>query len=167
MSKAPAHPAAVERMISRQLVGRGIHDSRVLEAMRQVPREHFMPPELAASAYEDHASPIGHGQTISQPYIVALMSEALDAQASHRVLEIGTGSGYQTAILAQLASEVFSIERVKPLLDAAWEKIHELGIRNVQFRHGDGTAGWPEKAPFDRILAAAAAPKLPDELLLG
>jgi protein-L-isoaspartate(D-aspartate) O-methyltransferase len=157
--------SASEEMIRRQLVERGITDPRVLEAMRSVPRERFFSPGLAKEAYADQAAPIGFGQTISQPYIVALMTQNLRVEPTDRVLEIGGGSGYQTAILARLAKEVYTIERIKPLLDEAWHRLMELGIRNLHFRHGDGTLGWAEAAPFDRILIAAAAPALPEALL--
>jgi protein-L-isoaspartate(D-aspartate) O-methyltransferase len=133
--------------------------------MRAVPRESFLPKDLRDKAYSDDAAPIGHGQTISQPYIVALMTQRLDIHPNHRVLEIGTGSGYQTAILSKLAREVYTIERVKPLLDTAFEHLMTLGTKNVHFRHGDGTLGWPEAAPFDRILVAAGAPALPEKML--
>jgi protein-L-isoaspartate(D-aspartate) O-methyltransferase len=148
------------------VIERGITDARVLDALRAVPRDKFFTENLAEEAFADRAAPIGHGQTISQPYMVALMTERLDARPEHKVLEIGTGSGYQTAILARLCKEVYSIERVKPLLDDAFHRLSELGIRNVHFRLGDGTLGWPEAAPFDRILIAAGAPTLPQKLLL-
>ena len=154
-----------EQMIRLQVVERGIRDERLLEALRAIPRELFFPPDVRHAAYADRAASIGHGQTISQPYIVALMTKYLDLNASHRVLEVGTGSGYQTAILAKLCAEVWSMERVKPLLDDAWERLMQLGIRNVHFRLGDGTTGWSESAPFDRILIAAGAPNLPEQLL--
>src|SRR5687768_6006217 len=156
----------LEEMIRRQVIERGIRDERVLNALRSVPRDKFFSADSANEAYADRAAPIGHGQTISQPYMVALMTERLDLKADHRVLEIGTGSGYQTAILSHLCREVFSIERVKPLLDEAFHRLGELGIRNVRLRLGDGTLGWPEAAPFDRILIAAGAPTLPQTLLL-
>jgi protein-L-isoaspartate(D-aspartate) O-methyltransferase len=152
-------------MIRQQLMDRGIRDGRVLDAMRAVPREQFMPRELRDKAYADGAAPIGHGQTISQPYIVALMTQRLDVGANHRVLEIGTGSGYQTAVLAQLAKEVYTIERIKPLLDEAFERLLSRGHKNVHFRHGDGTLGWPGVGTFDRILIAAGAPTLPERML--
>ena len=157
----------LERMIQQQVVERGIRDERVLDALRAVPRELFFPEESRQAAFADRAAPIGHGQTISQPYMVALMSQRLDPQPGHRVLEVGTGSGYQTAVLARLAGEVYSVERVKPLLDSAFERVLGLGARNVHFRHGDGTLGWPEAAPFDRIIVTAGAPELPRHLLLG
>ncbi len=157
--------SASERMVRQQLMDRGINDGRVLDAMRAVPREQFVPKELRDKAYADGAAPIGHGQTISQPYIVALMSQRLDIQLNHRVLEIGTGSGYQTAVLAKLAKEVYTIERVKPLLDAAFERLMTLNLRNVHFRHGDGTVGWLGVGSFDRIIITAGAPTLPEKLL--
>src|SRR6478752_2300447 len=129
----------LEQMLQQQVVERGISDPRVLSAMRSVPREKFFPGGSRDDAYADRAAPIGHGQTISQPYMVALMTSRLDVQPTHKVLELGTGSGYQTAILAKLASEVYSIERLKPLLDDAWERLMELNLRNVHFRFGDGT----------------------------
>jgi protein-L-isoaspartate(D-aspartate) O-methyltransferase len=157
---------ALEQMIQQQIVERGITDERVIDAMRTTPRELFFPREERSAAFRDQASPIGHGQTISQPYMVALMTARLDVRPQHRVLEIGTGSGYQTAILAKLAGEVYSVERVKPLLDEAWERLMDLGHRNVHFHYGDGTLGWPDAAPFDRILITAGAPELPEPMLL-
>jgi protein-L-isoaspartate(D-aspartate) O-methyltransferase len=157
--------SALERMLQQQIVERGIKDPRLLDAMRQFPRELFFPDDVRHQAYADGSAPIGHGQTISQPYIVALMTNRLDVRPSDRVLELGTGSGYQTAILAKLASEVFTIERVKPLLDSAFERLSSFGIRSVHYRYGDGTLGWPENAPFDRILITAGAPAIPDALL--
>ena len=155
----------LERMIQQQVVERGIRDERVVEALRAIPRGRFFPDESQGEAYADRAAPIGHGQTISQPYIVALMTHHLDVRPDHKVLELGTGSGYQTAVLARLAGEVYSIERVKPLLDEAFERVLALGARNVHFRHGDGTLGWAEAAPFDRVLIAAGAPAVPTALL--
>jgi protein-L-isoaspartate(D-aspartate) O-methyltransferase len=157
----------LETMIRQQVIDRGIVDRRVIDALRSVPRERFFNESNRTDAFADRASPIGHGQTISQPYIVALMTERLEVQPHHTVLEIGTGSGYQTAILAKLAREVYSIERVKPLLDEAFERLMDLGIRNVHLRYGDGTRGWPEYAPFDRILIAAGAPQIPRSLLMA
>jgi protein-L-isoaspartate(D-aspartate) O-methyltransferase len=152
-------------MIRQQIIERGITNDRVIAAMRAVPRERFFPSESRDTAHADRAASIGHGQTISQPYMVALMTARLQVAAEHKVLEIGTGSGYQTAILCKLAREVYSIERVKPLLDEAFERLLSLEIRNVHFRFGDGTIGWPEAAPFDRILIAAGAPKIPEAFL--
>jgi protein-L-isoaspartate(D-aspartate) O-methyltransferase len=152
-------------MIRQQIIERGIRDERVIAAMRAVPREKFFQADSRETAYADRAAPIGHGQTISQPYMVALMSSHLQIAADHKILEIGTGSGYHTAILCKLAREVYSVERVKPLLDEAFERLLSLEIRNVHFRFGDGTLGWPQAAPFDRILIAAGAPKIPETLL--
>jgi protein-L-isoaspartate(D-aspartate) O-methyltransferase len=159
--------SSLEKMIRQQLVDRGIHDKSVLEAIRKVPREQFFPEEIREQAHADKAAPIGHGQTISQPYIVALMSQHLKLGKEHRVLEIGTGSGYQTAILSQLAAEVYTVERVKPLLDEAFERLMSLGYRNVHLHYGDGTKGWEKFAPYDRILITAGAPELPRQLLLN
>jgi protein-L-isoaspartate(D-aspartate) O-methyltransferase len=155
---------AKERMIQSQIIGRGISDARVLEALRLVPREKFFS-DAAQKPFADRPAPIGFGQTISQPYMVALMSEKMELTGTERVLEIGTGSGYQTAILAKLAGEVCTIERIKPLLDAAFERLMELGCRNVKFKLGDGTLGWAEAGPFDRILITASAPAIPKTLL--
>jgi protein-L-isoaspartate(D-aspartate) O-methyltransferase len=158
---------ALEEMLRLQVVERGINNPTVLNAMRATPRALFFPPGTRDNVYADRAHPIGHGQTISQPYMVALMTERLELQPQHRILEIGTGSGYQTAILARLAAQVFTIERIKPLLDSAFDRILSLGLRNVHFKHADGTTGWPNHAPFDRILIAAGAPALPRNLLLS
>ena len=166
MQQVTETSSPLERMIQQQVVERGIRDERLLAAMRAVPREVFFPEDARRHAFADRAAPIGHGQTISQPYIVALMTQRLDVQGGHRVLELGTGSGYQTAILAKLAAEVYSIERVKPLLDEAFERLMSLGVRNIHLRHADGTLGWPEASPFDRVLIAAGAPELPRRLLL-
>src|SRR5688500_18826237 len=157
----------LERMIRQQVIERGITDERVVEALRAIPRDLFFPDEFRHEAYADRAAPIGHGQTISQPYMVALMTSRLDLRPEHRVLELGTGSGYQAAALAKLAGEVYTIERVKPLLDEAFERVLALGLRNVHFRLGDGTLGWPEQAPFDRVLITAGAPEIPRALLLS
>lgn len=154
-------------MIRRQVIDRGISDPRVVAAMRAVPRDQFFPPDDREDAYLGQAAPIGFGQTISEPYIVALMTQALQLEPSHMVLELGTGSGYHTAVLAQLAREVYSVERIKPLLDDAFHRLGEMNIRNVHFRCGDGTLGWADKAPFDRIMAAAGAPEIPRALLLA
>jgi protein-L-isoaspartate(D-aspartate) O-methyltransferase len=155
----------LERMIQQQVIERGIRDERVLGALRSVPRDRFFTDDAQPEAYADRAAPIGHGQSISQPYIVALMTQHLDVRPEHKVLELGTGSGYQTAILGRLGGAVYSIERLKPLLDEAFERVLSLGLRNVHFRHADGTLGWPEQAPFDRVLIAAGAPVLPAQLL--
>ena len=167
MTQRLGRTSPLERMIRQQVVERGIGDERVLAALRAVPRERFFPEESRRHAYADRAASIGHGQTISQPYMVALMTQRLDPQPGHRVLEVGTGSGYQTAVLAKLAGEVYSVERVKPLLDDAFERLMDLSVRNLHFRYADGTLGWPEAAPFDRILIAAGAPAVPRELLLS
>lgn len=165
MNKTREKISPLEWMIRTQIVDRGIDDAHVIEAMRRVPRDKFFKPGSTDLAYADQASPIGHGQTISQPYIVALMTHRLELRPHHKVLEIGTGSGYQTALLSRLAAEVYSVERVKPLLDEAFERLLDLGYRNVHFKFGDGSLGWAEQAPFDRILIAAGAPELPQTLL--
>ena len=150
----------------RQLAGRGIRDQRVLVAMRWGPREWFLPPHLGDNAYNDGPLPIGSGQTISQPFVVALMTEQLAPRRTDRILEIGTGSGYQTAILAYLAArgKVFTIERLPDLLVEAEERFRRLGLTNIETRLGDGAAGWPEAAPFDGIIVGAAAPRIPEPL---
>jgi protein-L-isoaspartate(D-aspartate) O-methyltransferase len=153
-----------ERMVNWQIARRGIRDPRVLEAMRNVPRWRFVPPAERSRAYYDGALPIGHGQTISQPYVVAYMTEALSLTGTERVLEIGTGSGYQAAILAELAQEVYSIERVAALSERAKALLAELGYTNLHVRMADGTLGWPEAAPFDAVLVTAAAPTVPEPL---
>ncbi len=154
-----------EQMVRDQIAGRGVRDSAVLEAMRAVPREAFLPPELEEFAYHDTPLPIAEGQTISQPYIVALMTEALQLRPGDRVLEIGTGSGYAAAILGRVASEVYTIERHEELAAVATRRLRELGFHNVRVRHGDGTLGWPEHAPFDAIVVTAGGPKVPRALL--
>ncbi len=154
-----------ERMVKEQLEKRGIRDPRVLEAMRQVPRHRFVPPENRHLAYADGPLPIGEGQTISQPYIVALMSQLLQIDAREKVLEIGTGSGYQAAVLAHLAEIVYTIERYASLAQKAEAKLRELGIDNVHVHVGDGTKGWPEEAPYDGIIATAGSPEVPRPLL--
>jgi protein-L-isoaspartate(D-aspartate) O-methyltransferase len=152
-------------MIERQIRQRGVTDPRVLEAMRAVPRERFVPPELEPRAYEDNPLPIGEGQTISQPYIVAYMTELLDVEPGHRVLEIGTGSGYQAAVLGQLARAVYTIEIVPSLARRAAVVLGELGYTQVHVREGDGYQGWPEEAPFDRIMLTAAPEAVPQPLI--
>lgn len=149
-------------MVENQLIARGISDRRVLEAFLRVPRHLFVPKEYEDLAYQDSPLPIGSGQTISQPYIVALMLELLELQKEHRVLEIGTGSGYQTALLAELASEVYSIERIPELLDEARERLRRLGYTNVFLFTGDGSKGLPEFAPYDRIIVSACAKRIYD-----
>lgn len=162
-----AKTTPLDQMIQSEVIGRGISNERVIAAMRAAPRDRFFTEQQRSRAFAGRALPIGHGQTISEPYIVALMTDRLMIEPSSRVLEIGTGSGYQTAILCKLAKEVYSVERIKPLLDEAFERLMELNIRNVHFRHADGTLGWPEQAPFDRILIAAGAPEIPRNLLLS
>ncbi|HEU4344286.1 MAG TPA: protein-L-isoaspartate(D-aspartate) O-methyltransferase [Candidatus Binatia bacterium] len=157
---------ARRRMIERDLRGRGIKDERVLAAMESVPRHLFVPEKWQASAYDDRPLPIGQGQTISQPYIVAFMTELLELQAGQKVLEVGTGSGYQTAVLAQLRVEVFSIEIVPALSDRASKTLAELGTANAHLKIGDGFFGWEENGPFDAILVTASAPKVPTPLWL-
>ncbi|MBI5167045.1 MAG: protein-L-isoaspartate(D-aspartate) O-methyltransferase [candidate division NC10 bacterium] len=156
---------ARERMVAEQLVSRGIRDPRVLEVMGRVPRHLFVEEALASRAYSDYPLPIGEKQTISQPYMVALMTEALELEGMERVLEIGTGSGYQTAILADLSAKVYSIERIKSLADRATRLLDQLGYYNVLIKVGDGTLGWKEEAPFDGIMVTAAAPYVPPTLL--
>lgn len=154
-----------QEMVDRQLRRRGIRDQRVLGVMEEIPRERFLPEGRRGLAYEDRAVPIDANQTISQPYIVAFMSEQLGLESTSRVLEIGSGSGYQTAILARLVQRVFTVERIRPLLEQARARVEGLGLRNVSYRLGDGTLGWPEEAPFDRILVTAGTPRIPDALL--
>jgi protein-L-isoaspartate(D-aspartate) O-methyltransferase len=154
-----------ERMVRDLIAGRGIKDQRVLEAMRKVPRHLFVRDHLRSQAYGDHALPIGSSQTISQPYIVARMTELLELSPHHSVLEIGTGSGYQTALLATLARRVYSLERIAELAQQAIPRIRQLKFENVKIQVFDGTVGWSEWAPYDRILVAAGAPKVPDPLL--
>src|SRR5205823_2853711 len=137
---------------------------RVLEAMRRVPREAFVPPDLAARAYEDGPLPIGEGQTISQPFIVALMTEAALIPAGGRVLDVGTGSGYAAAVLSRIAGEVYAIERHHALVESAKRRFEQLGYRNIKIRHGDGTLGWADAAPFDAIIVAAGGPEIPEVL---
>jgi len=152
-------------MVERQLRRRGISDERVLEAMAEVPREEFVPPDLRSSAYNDSALPIGFEQTISQPWVVAAICQALDLRGDEHVLEIGTGSGYSAAVLARLCGHVVTLERVPELGDAARRKLDELGIRNVQVVVGDGSKGYPEGAPYDAIAVHAASPEAPHSLL--
>jgi protein-L-isoaspartate(D-aspartate) O-methyltransferase len=148
-------------MVREQLAGRGIRDARVLAAMRTIPRDEFVPEPLRQDAYEDHPLPIGEGQTISQPYIVAAMLERLALEPSNRVLEVGTGSGYVTALLAVLCSHVFSVERHAPLAASAGKTLVRLGYLNVTIRIGDGSEGWSEYSPFDSILVSAATAEVP------
>ncbi len=152
-------------MVTEQIQARGIRDERVLHAMRVVPRHFFVPPELADAAYGDHALPIGCGQTISQPYIVALMTEIIRPEKDARVLEIGAGSGYQAAVLAELVGEVFTVEIVPELARQARERLARAGYENVRVKEGDGFHGWPEHAPFDAIVVTAAARDIPPPLV--
>ncbi len=148
-------------MVEEQLKLRGIHDLHVLRIMGAIPRHLFVDPTLEARAYSDHALPIGEDQTISQPYMVALMTQSLELKGEEKVLEIGTGSGYQTAILAELADRVFTIERIPSILTRARELLTGMGYSNVIFRCADGSLGWKEMAPYDRILVTAGAPRVP------
>jgi protein-L-isoaspartate(D-aspartate) O-methyltransferase len=153
------------QMVEQQIRRRGINDSRILEAMEQVPREDFIPGNRAPSAFSDQALSIDCGQTISQPYMVASMTDLLNISSTDRVLEIGTGSGYQAAILSQVAQHVYTIDRHEQLVETARQRLEELEIQNVSFKVGDGSKGWPEEAPFDRILVTAAAPEVPKPLV--
>ena len=162
----PSEPDRAEErlsMVSRQIEARGVRDPAVLEAMRKVPRHRFVPASQLASAYDDRPLPIGHQQTISQPYIVAFMSELAHVKPGDKVLEVGTGSGYQAAVLAEMGAKVYSIEIVEPLVKRASETLRELGY-DVTVRHGDGYAGWPEHAPFDAIVVTAAPSQIPPPL---
>lgn len=164
-TEAPLFQTMRHDMVEKQLEARGIQNPRVLEAMRKVPRHLFVPEVLRLKAYVDSPLPIGHDQTISQPYIVAYMTEMLEVLPEDRVLEIGTGSGYQAAVLAELAREVYTIEILESLYRTAKEVVESLGYRNVFFSYGDGWKGWPEKAPFDKIIVTAAASDIPQELV--
>lgn len=161
----PRFRHARQRMVEQDLRGRGIADTAVLAAMGRVQRHLFVPRHFADEAYADHPLPIGHGQTISQPYVVARMTELVRPAASSRVLDIGTGSGYQAAVLAELCKEVYSIEIVKPLAESARKRLADLGYENVTVRAGDGYRGWPEHAPFDAIIVAAAPDHVPQALI--
>lgn len=165
------YATARNRMVENQLISRGINDPRVLDALRKVPRHRFVEEALYSQAYNDHPLPIGEKQTISQPYMVALMTEALELQGGERVLEIGTGSGYQTAILAELAEKIYSIERIRTLSVKAQRILDDLGYFNVVLKVGDGTMGLKEEAPFDGIMVTAGSPDVPqplvDQLAMG
>jgi protein-L-isoaspartate(D-aspartate) O-methyltransferase len=154
-----------DEMVRAQIQARGIHDPRVLDAMRTVKRHRFVPDASVDEAYEDFPLPIGEGQTISQPYMVALMTELLDTRPGDRVLEIGTGSGYQSAVLSQLVADVYSIEIVKALSERAGELLEQQGADNVHLRVGDGYNGWPEYGPYDGIIVTAAPPEVPLQLI--
>jgi protein-L-isoaspartate(D-aspartate) O-methyltransferase len=160
-----AYAAEGARMVSEQLRARDIRDERVLDAMTRVPRHAFVPEPLRDQAYADSPLPIGHDQTISQPYIVAFMTQSLKIEPGHKLLEIGTGSGYQAAVLGVLAKEVYTIEIVQPLAERARTTLAEQGHTNVHVRHGNGYLGWPEQAPFDRIMVTAAPDEVPPRLI--
>ncbi|QDV41686.1 Protein-L-isoaspartate O-methyltransferase [Stieleria neptunia] len=174
----PSDPTSIDRenrddsdallrgqMVDRQLAGRGINNERVLDAIRRAPRHQFVPKRLQDRTYDDSPLPIGNGQTISQPYIVGLMTELVDLQADDRVLDVGTGSGYQAAVLAELVDQVDSIEIVETLAKDADQRLKSLGYKNVRVHHGDGYAGWPSGAPFDAIVVAAAPDHVPPALI--
>jgi protein-L-isoaspartate(D-aspartate) O-methyltransferase len=151
-------------MVDQQIASRGVSDERVLDAMREVPRERFVPDAMAKLAYDDSALPIEASQTISQPYIVALMAEALSLNANDRVLEVGAGSGYAAAVLSRIAREVYAVERLPLLAELAQQRADELGYRNVHVVCADGSLGWPDQAPFDAIVVAAGGPEVPESL---
>ena len=153
-----------QRMVREQLVARGIRDARVLEAMGSLPRHFFVPEGLVPTAYDDRPLPIGHGQTISQPWVVGRMCQMLEAEPGMSVLEVGTGSGYQAAVLYRMGLTVFSVERLRPLYMEARERLTSLGMHNIRTLLSDGTLGWPEMAPFDRIIVAAGGPGIPEAL---
>jgi protein-L-isoaspartate(D-aspartate) O-methyltransferase len=165
MAHIPDYRLARERMVKTQLVPRGIKNPRVLKVMGKIPRNLFIEEALSGEAYNDHPLPIGHKQTISQPYIVALMTEALELTGEEKVLEIGTGSGYQTAILADLSGKVFTVERIRDLMVKARNILADLGYNNIMFKAFDGTLGWKEYEPYDAIMVTAGAPKIPEPLL--
>ncbi|MDD2319595.1 MAG: protein-L-isoaspartate(D-aspartate) O-methyltransferase [Geobacteraceae bacterium] len=156
---------ARKRMVEKQLIGRGIRDRRVIDAMQKIPRHLFVEEAMAAQAYNDNPLPIGERQTISQPYMVALMTELLELKGKERVLEIGTGSGYQAAVLAVLADRVYTMERIRPLAMGARKVLDSLGLLNVNIKIDDGTCGWEEEAPFDAIIVTAGAPDIPEALV--
>ena len=168
--KGNQHPAldfvkARERMVKEQIIARGIKDPRVIEAMHRVPRDLFVPEALAGQAYGDFALPIGEGQTISQPFMVAYMSESLELGGKERVLEVGTGTGYQTAVLSHLAERVYSLERVRSLLEKARKILDQIQCRNIITQLSDGSYGWKDEAPFDAIMVTAGSPSLPEPLM--
>ena len=164
MTEENEYTLARERMVRDQIIPRRISDERVLSAMRTVPRHRFVPPDLRHLAYADAPLPIGHRQTISQPYIVALMTSLLELKEDDKVFEVGTGSGYQAAILAHIANQVFTIERIGEIADKTRELFQELGLKNIHVVEGDGSLGLEEEAPFDAIIVTAAAPKVPEPL---
>jgi protein-L-isoaspartate(D-aspartate) O-methyltransferase len=161
----PDFDAMKKAMVEEQLIPRGISDKRVLEAFRKVPRHEFVPKELWQNAYNDYPLPIGENQTISQPYMVALMTQVLNIGGGEKILEVGTGSGYQAAILAEFVKDVYSIERFQKLADAASDVFKRLGYKNIKIKVGDGTVGWEEQAPYDGIVVTAGAPGIPESLL--
>jgi protein-L-isoaspartate(D-aspartate) O-methyltransferase len=163
-STLPGRQAEIERLIAESLIPRGVTDPAVLNAFRSVPRELFVPPEQAHRAYENSALPIGHGQTISQPLMIGIMLQALEASPGQKVLEVGTGSGYQAALLARMGLKVFTVERIPALAEAARSRLERLGLQDVEVVVADGSRGLPEHAPFDRIIVACAAPDIPDAL---
>jgi len=165
MARKLDYSLAREKMVKSQLIPRGIKDPRVLEAMGKVPRDRFVEEALVGEAYNDHPLPIGHNQTISQPYIVALMTETLALKGDEKVLEIGTGSGYQTAILAELSYKVHTVERIRALMVEARSILAQLNYSNILFKAFDGTLGWKEYEPYDAIIVTAGSPKLPQPLL--
>jgi protein-L-isoaspartate(D-aspartate) O-methyltransferase len=165
MARTQDYRLAREKMVKNQLIPRGIKDPGVLFAMGKVPRDRFLEEALLGEAYNDHPLPIGHKQTISQPYIVALMTEALELTGKEKTLEIGTGSGYQTAILAELSSKVYTVERIRALMVKARKTLQELEYNNVLFKAFDGTLGWKEHEPYDAIIVTAGSPKIPQPLL--
>lgn len=154
-----------DKMVRQQIKGRGFKNEKVMEAFYRVPRHCFTDQAMPGQAYGDHPLPIGNGQTISQPYIVALMTDALNIEGNERVLEIGTGSGYQAAILAELVKEAYTVEKLTELQEKAKNVLNSLGYNNISYKVGDGTKGWPEKAPFEGIIITAAVREIPDELL--
>jgi protein-L-isoaspartate(D-aspartate) O-methyltransferase len=162
---SPETAQARDRMVREQIEARGISQPLVLDAMRSVPRHRFVPDDLIQSAYGDHPLPIGEGQTISQPYIVALMTDVIQLKPSDRVLEIGTGSGYQAAILSALAAQVYTIEIKQKLYSNAHNLLNKLGYKNINCRHGDGYFGWPEAAPFDAVMITAAVDHIPPPIV--
>lgn len=166
-AQPPGEDFAARRaaMVEQQIKARGISDPATLEAMRTVPRHEFVPAQLRAKVYEDYPLPIGHGQTISQPYIVAFMTETIRPQPGERILEVGAGSGYQAAILAHMGADVFTVEIVEPLAAMARENLERLGFKNARVLHGDGYRGWPEHAPFDAIIVTCAPDRIPPDLV--
>ncbi len=165
MAHVPDYHLAREKMVKNQLIPRGIKDPGVLYAMGKVPRDRFVEEALVGEAYNDHPLPIGNKQTISQPYIVALMTEALKLTGKEKTLEIGTGSGYQTAILAELSRKVYTVERIRSLMVKARQTLQELEYNNILFKAFDGTLGWKEHGPYDAIIVTAGSPKIPQPLL--